>query len=89
VAGLVAAGMVIVGAMLLASALLAPSVLSAAGLGPADGPGWSRVFGHLLVGVAGELVVHRRRRWPSPVRIAADLAVVLAAAVVIWLSWWP
>ena len=86
---MVAAGMVIVGVLLLASALLAPTLLSAAGLGPADGPGWSRVLGHLLVGVAGEVVVHRRRSWPSSARIAADLAVLLAAAMVIWLAWWP
>jgi len=84
---LVAAGMLVVGAVLLASALLAPAVLSAAGLGPADGPGWSRVGGHLLVGVAGELVVHRRRTWPPPVRVAADLAVLVAAAGVIWWAW--
>jgi hypothetical protein len=42
---------------------------------------------HLLVGAAGELVVHRRRSWPPPVRVAADLAVLLAAAGVIWWAW--
>ena len=87
-AGLVAAGMLIVGVLLLVSALVAPGVLPAAGLGPADGPGWSRVGLHLLVGAAGELVVHRRPSWPPPVRVAADLAVLLAAAGVIWWAWW-
>ena len=86
-AGVVAAGMLIVGVLLLVSALVAPGVLPAVGLGPADGPGWSRVGVHLLVGAAGELMVHRRRRWSLPVRVAADLAVLLAAAGVIWWAW--
>jgi hypothetical protein len=60
-AGLVAAGMVLIGLLLLLSTLIAPALLSAAGLGVADGPGWTRVGAHLLVGVAGELVVRYRR----------------------------
>jgi hypothetical protein len=85
---LVAAGTLLVGVLLLVAALVAPAVLPGMGLGPADGPGWWRVGGHLLVGVAGELVVHGRRNWPSAVRVTADLGVVLAAVVVIWWSWW-
>jgi hypothetical protein len=86
--GLVAAGMVIVGGLLLAAALIAPGLLADVGLGPASGPGWSRVGGHLLVGITGELVVHRRRNWPLAVRMAADLGVLVAAVVVIGWAWW-
>jgi hypothetical protein len=46
------------------------------------------VGGHLLVGGAGELVVHGRRNWPPPVRVTADLCVVIAAGAVLWLAWW-
>lgn len=88
IAGLVAAGMLLVGVLLLVAAFVAPAVLPGLGLGPADGPGWWRVGGHLLVGVAGELVVHRRRNWSPPVRVTADLCVVIAAVAVIWLAWW-
>jgi len=87
-AGLLAAGMVILGVLLLASGLIAPPVLSAAGLGPAAGPGWLRVGAHLLVGAAGELVVRNRRNWSPAVRATADLSVVLAAVVVIGWAWW-
>jgi hypothetical protein len=87
-AGLVAAGMVIVGVLLLASALIAPWALAAAGLGPAGGPGWPRVGGHLLVGAAGELVVHRRRNWSPSVRRAANLCVIIAGVGVICWAWW-
>jgi hypothetical protein len=86
--GLVAAGMLLVGVLLLVAAVVAPAVLPGLGLGPADGPGWSRVGGHLLVGGAGELVVHGRRNWPPPVRVTADLCVVIAAGAVLWLAWW-
>jgi hypothetical protein len=87
-AGLFAAGMLLIGFLLVLSALVAPALLGAAGLGPADGPGWSRVLGHLLVGVTGELVVRRRGSWPPAVRVAADLGVLVAAVGVIWLAWW-
>jgi hypothetical protein len=46
------------------------------------------VGGHLLVGITGELVVHRRRNWPLAVRMAADLGVLVAAVVVIGWAWW-
>lgn len=87
-AGVVAAGMLLVGLLLLVAGFVAPAVLPGMGLGPAGGPGWSRVAGHLLVGVAGELVVRGRRNWPPSVRVAADLGVVLAAVGVIWWAWW-
>lgn len=88
-AGLLAAGILLVGVLLLVSALIAPGLLAAAGLGPADGPGWDRVLAHLGVGVAGELVVRLRRGWPMPVRIGADSAVTVAAVALIWWAWMP
>lgn len=88
-AGLLAAGVLVVGVLLLLAALIAPSVLAAADLGSADGPGWDRVAAHLAVGGAGEAVVRLRRRWPVTVRMAADLAVVVAAVAVIGWGWWP
>lgn len=89
IAGLLAAGILLLGVLLLASALVAPSLLAAADLGAADGPGWDRVALHLGVGVVGELVVRFRRRWPTTLRVGADVAVVLAAIAVIGWSWWP
>ena len=88
-AGLLAAGILLVGVLLLLTALVAPGLLAAAGLGPADGPGWDRVLAHLAVGVAGELVVRLRRGWPMAARIGADGAVTVAALVLIWWAWLP
>lgn len=88
-AGLLSAGILLVGVLLALAALIAPAALSAAGLGAATGPGWQRVAAHLLVGVSGELVVHLRRRWPPTVRGGVDLAVIVAALVVIGWAWWP
>jgi hypothetical protein len=88
-AGLLAAGILLVGVLLLVSALIAPGLLAAAGLGPADGPGWDRVLAHLGVGVVGELVVRLRRGWPTPARVGADAAVTVAALVLIWWAWLP
>ena len=59
--GLVSAGTVVVGMVLLVTALAAPTVLERAGLGLADGPGWSRVPASCGFGVIGELVVRPRR----------------------------
>lgn len=87
--GLFAAGMVVFGVGLLHAQLLAPALLSAAGWGAATGPGWARVLAHLLVGLIGEIVVRARHRWPGPIRVAADLAVVGAAVVVVAWAWWP
>lgn len=88
-AGLLAAGILVVGVGLIIAALVAPPAVAAAGLGVADGPGWSTVLAHLLVGVAGEAVVSLRRRWSTVIRVSADLAVVLAALLVIWWAWLP
>jgi len=88
-AGLLAAGILVVGVVLLLALLVAPAALAAAGLGPADGPGWGGVVAHLVVGGAGEVVVRRRERWPVPAVLAADLVVVLAVAGVIWWAWLP
>ena len=88
VAGLFSAGTVVVGLVLLMMAATAPTVLDRAGLGAADGPGWSRVFAQLLVGAVGELVVRLGRRWPPGARVAADLAVIVGCLTVIWWVWW-
>ena len=88
VAGLFSAGTLVVGVLLLVMALAAPTVLERAGLGEADGPGWSRVLAQLLVGAAGELVVRVRPRWPDGLRAAADLAVIAGCLTVIWWVWW-
>ena len=88
-AGLLAAGILLVGVVLLLAALIASAALDAAGLGPADGPGWSRVIAQLATGVAGEAVFRLRARWPVPVRVLGDLAVVGAVLGVIWWAWWP
>ena len=88
VAGLFSAGTVVVGAVLLVMALAAPTVLERAGLGQADGPGWSRVSSLLRVGGIGELVVRLRHRWPPGSRAAADVAVIVGCVAVIWWAWW-
>ena len=88
-AGLLAAGILLVGIVLLVAAVIAPTALAAAGLGAADGPGWDRVIVHLAAGVAGELVVRFRGRWPGGTRVPADLAVVTTSTVLIWSAWWP
>lgn len=88
-AGLFAAGILVVGVGLLLAQLLAPAVLSAAGWGVATGPGWVPVSAHLIVGVAGEVLVRYRARFGSLVRAGADLAVVGAAVAVIGWIWWP
>lgn len=88
-AGLLAAGVLVVGIILLLAAVIAPGAVAAAGLGVANGPGWARVIAHLAVGTVGELVVLLRHRWPRPVRVLADAAVVLAALLVIWWAWLP
>jgi hypothetical protein len=86
---LLSAGTLVVGVVLLMTALAAPTVLERAGLGQADGPGWSRVFALLLVGGAGELVVVLlRRRWPPGSRAAADAAVIVGCLAVTWWVWW-
>lgn len=87
--GLFAAGMVVFGVGLLLAQLLAPALLSAAGWGAATGPGWARVLAHLLVGLAGEIVVRARHHWAGPIRVVADIAVVGAAVVVVAWAWWP
>ena len=46
-----------VGVVLLVTAAAAPTVLDRAGLGEADGPGWSRVLAQLAGRRGGELVV--------------------------------
>ena len=89
VSGLLSAGILFVGLILLSAALIAPAAVAAAGLGVADGPGWARVIAHLGVGVAGELVVLLRDRWPVVVRALADTIVVIAALTVIWWAWLP
>jgi hypothetical protein len=88
-AGLLAAGILLVGVLLMVAALVAPGLLAAAGLGPADGPGWGRVLAHLGVGVVGELVVRLRGGWPMATRIGADAAVTVAVLVLIWWAWLP
>ena len=88
-AGLLSAGLLVVGGLLLAAQRLAPSVLSMAGWGQASGPGWPRVGAQLLVGVGGEVVVRLRGRLGRGPRIAADLAVIVAAVTVIVWAWWP
>jgi hypothetical protein len=88
-AGLLAAGMLVVGTGLLVAQLLAPALLPAAGWGAATGPGWTGVGAHLLVGLAGEAVVRMRRRWAGPLRLGADLAVIVGALAVIAWAWWP
>ena len=88
-AGLLAAGTLVLGVLLLAAQLIAPSALTMAGWGPATGPGWPRVVAHLIVGAAGELVVRLRGRMARPARAAADVMVVVAAAVTIGWAWWP
>jgi len=88
-AGLLAAGVLLFGGLLLLAAVLAPALPSAVDLGSAAGPGWDRVVAHLAVGVVGEAVVRFRGRWSTTARAGADLAVVLAAVVVIWWGWWP
>lgn len=86
-AGLLSAGILLVGILLLFAALIAPSAVAAAGLGVADGPGWDRVIGHLMVGLCGELVVLLRRRWTMAVRVLADVMVVVAGLAVLWWGW--
>lgn len=88
-AGLLSAGVLVVGVILLLAALIAPAAVAAAGLGVADGPGWDRVITHMVVGVAGELVVLLRSRWPTVVRALADTIVVVAALMVFWWAWLP
>ncbi|WP_395725670.1 hypothetical protein [Nakamurella sp.] len=87
--GLFAGGMVVLGAGLLLAQLLAPALLSAAGWGVATGPGWIRVLVHLLVGGIGEAVYRTRQRRTGPVRVVADVVVVVAAVAVIGWAWWP
>ena len=88
VAGLFSAGTLVIGVLLLVMAAVAPTALERAGLGQADGPGWSRVSAQLLVGAIGELVVLLRRRWPPGARAAADLAVIVGCLTVTWWAWW-
>lgn len=88
-AGLFAAGMLVVGTGLLVAQLLGPALLPAAGWGAATGPGWVHVGAHLLVGLAGEAVVRMRQRWAGPLRLGADLGVILGALAVIVRVWWP
>lgn len=88
-AGLLAAGMLVLGTLLLLAALIAPGVLSAAGLGEASGPGWSRVVAHLAIGVVGELVVRLRPGRPPVVRMLADAVVVLTSLAVLGWAWLP
>ena len=88
IAGLFSAGTLVVGVVLLLMALAAPTLLERAGLGEADGPGWSRVLAQLLVGAAGEVVVRLRGRWPTGPRVGADLAVIVGCLAVVWWVWW-
>ena len=88
VAGLFSAGTLAIGVVLLVMAAVAPTVLDRAGLGAADGPGWSRVFAQLLVGAVGELVVRLGHRWPPGARAAADLAVIVGCLAVVGWVWW-
>jgi hypothetical protein len=88
-AGVLSAGVLVVGALLLVAQLFAPALLSMAGWGEATGPGWPRVAAHLVVGVAGEVLVRVRGRLPAAVRVGADFGVVIAALVTIGWAWWP
>lgn len=87
--GLFAAGMLVLGVGLLLAQLLAPALLSAAGWGVATGPGWIRVFVHLLVGGFGEAVYRTRQGRTGSVRVVADVVVVVAAVAVVAWAWWP
>ncbi len=89
VVGLLSAGLLVVGVLLVPAQFLAPPLLSMAGWGQATGPGWARIGAHLVVGVAGEVVVRFRGRLGRPARAAADLAVVAAAVGTIAWAWWP
>lgn len=87
--GLLAGGMLVLGVVLALAQLVAPAVLSAAGWGVATGPGWGRVVAHLVVGGAGEAIYRTRARRHGLRRVLPDLAVVVAAVVVIAVTWWP
>lgn len=87
-AGLLAAGVLVIGVLLLLAMVIAPAVLDAAGLGPAHGPGVRSVAAHLAVGIGGELAIRFGRRWPTGIRLFADVVIISAAVLVLWFSWW-
>jgi len=84
---LLAAGMLVLG-LALAVAMI---VLPAPGTGPYDstsGPGWGPVAAHLAVGVLGEAGGQLARRRAHRLRMTVAGLTIVAALVVLALSWW-
>lgn len=85
-ASLLTAGLVVVGVIWLIGRLLAPTFVPAAGAAGGAGPWWG-IGLHLGIGLAGEMLLRRGRRWSSGGRTVTDLIVIAAAAGVLWFVW--
>lgn len=88
VAGLLSSGLVVIGLTLVVLQVFAADIAPGTGPAAASGPGWGRTVGQLGVGAAGELAVALRRRLGHASRTYLAVGVIVAAGVVLWLSWW-
>lgn len=87
-AGLASGGLVVLGLGLVVLQLVAPEIAPGSGVAAAEGPTWGRALAQLGVGVLGELAVWARPRMTLGPRVWIAVAVLVAAAAVLWFCWW-
>lgn len=87
-AGVVSGGLVLIGVGLIALQLLKGGIAPGAGRAVAAGPTWGRALLHVTVGLMGEMVVWLRPHVGTAARVWMSAAILVAAAVVLWVCWW-